>query len=206
MKSKLYLSLALLLITLPTTSSAKANFAIVGKQAPHFKLINTEGKKIDLKEYKGKTVVLEWLNHGCPYVKKHYNSGNMQRLQKDFTQKDVIWLSVVSSAPGKQGHYSAKDANKISKKVGAHPTHYLMDPDGTVGRLYGAKTTPHMYIISKGGKLIYAGAIDDKPSTDTDDISKAKNYIRTALNAITSGKGFAQTSNKPYGCSIKYKN
>lgn len=176
----------------------------IDKPAPDFTLKDTEGKKHSLSDYKGKYVVLEWINFGCPFVKKHYESGNMQMLQKKYTEKDVVWLSICSSAPGKEGHHSAEEIEKQLKEWEAAQTAYLIDEKGKVGRMYGAKTTPHMFIINPEGNLIYAGGIDDIPSTDTDDIAKAKNYVAAALDAAMSDKEIADQSTKPYGCSVKY--
>lgn len=178
----------------------------VGKPAPDFSLSDTNGKVQKLSDYKGKYVVLEWLNHGCPFVKKHYESGNMQALQKEWTAKDVVWLSINSSAPGEQGNYPPEEANKLTMEKGAAPTALLLDPEGKVGKSYGAKTTPHMYVINPGGVLIYKGAIDSIESTDQADIPKAKNYVSAALSeAMTGKKTLTTSSTKPYGCSVKYK-
>lgn len=187
------------------TPIVQAVDALVGKSAPDFTLTDTHGKKHSLSDYKGKFVVLEWINHDCPFVGKHYGSGNMQKLQKKYTKKGVIWLSINSSAPGKQGHCSPEKANKLTKEKDAAPTAVLLDPDGKVGKLYGAKTTPHMFIINPEGILIYNGAIDDKPSTNVADIAKAKNYVQTALDEALAGKKVTIRATQPYGCSVKYK-
>jgi peroxiredoxin len=179
--------------------------AQVGKTAPEFSLPASTGKSVDLSQYKGKLVVLEWFNHGCPFVKKHYDSGNMQALQKEFTGKGVIWLSICSSAPGKQGFGTAEEHNAELKEFKAAPTAVLMDSDGKVGRLYGAKTTPHMFIINKKGVLVYAGAIDDHPDTEKDSIKVSKNFVKEALDELLGGKAVAQASTKSYGCSVKYQ-
>lgn len=179
--------------------------AQVGKTAPEFTLPASSGKNIDLSQYKGKIVVLEWFNHGCPFVKKHYDSGNMQALQKEYTGKGVIWLSICSSAPGKQGFGSAEEHNAELKQYKAAPTAVLMDSDGKVGRLYGAKTTPHMFIIDKKGVLVYAGAIDDHPDPDQDSIKVSKNFVKEGLDELLGGKAVAQASTKSYGCSVKYQ-
>jgi peroxiredoxin len=175
-----------------------------GKPAPDFSLPSSEGKTIKLSDYKGKTVVLEWLNHGCPFVKKHYESGNMQKLQKESVSKGVVWLSIISSAPGKQGHSSAAEAEKDKKSHGASSSAILIDESGAVGKQYGAKTTPHMYVIDGSGALVYQGAIDDKPSTNKEDISSARNYVREALTAVASGKKVELAQTTAYGCSVKY--
>ncbi len=179
--------------------------AQVGKAAPEFSLPASNGKSVDLAQYKGKLVVLEWFNHGCPFVKKHYDSGNMQALQKEYTGKGVIWLSICSSAPGKQGFGTAEEHNAELKEFKAAPTAVLMDPDGKVGRMYGAKTTPHMFVIDKKGVLVYAGAIDDHSDPDQASIKISKSFVKEALDEILSGKTVAQASTKSYGCSVKYQ-
>jgi hypothetical protein len=148
--------------------------------------------------------VLEWLNHDCPFVRKHYSSGNMQSLQKKYTELGVVWLSINSSAPGKQGHCTPEKANELTTKHEAAPTAVLLDADGTVGRLYGARTTPHMYVIDAKGTLVYNGAIDDKPSTSTKDVAGAKNHVAAALDAVLAGRSPEVKTSKPYGCSVKY--
>jgi peroxiredoxin len=177
-----------------------------GDTAPDFSATDSNGKAVKLSDYKGKFVVLEWTNEGCPYTAKHYTSGNMQKLQKEWTGKGVVWLTILSSAPGKQGHLSAQEENDYIKKVNASPSAALMDEKGTLGHLYGAKTTPHMYVIDPQGKLVYVGAIDDKPTTDTSDINRANNYVAAALTEATSGKPVTTKSTQPYGCSVKYAN
>lgn len=177
-----------------------------GDSAPDFTATDSNGKAVKLSDYKGKFVVLEWTNQGCPYTVKHYASGNMQKLQKEWTGKGVVWLTVLSSAPGKQGHVSPQEENDYIKKENASPTAALMDEKGAVGKLYGAKTTPHMYIIDPQGKLVYVGAIDDKSTTDKSDVATAKNYVTAALTEATSGKPVTTASTQPYGCSVKYAN
>jgi peroxiredoxin len=179
--------------------------AQVGKAAPDFSLPAADGKTVDLKQYKGKLVVLEWFNHGCPFVKKHYNSGNMQALQKEFTGKGVVWLSICSSAKGKQGFGTAAEHLDEAKTAKAAATEILIDADGKVGRMYGAKTTPDMYVIDKKGELVYSGAIDDKNDTEVDSIKGAKNYVKEALDNLLDGKKVATTETKSYGCSVKYQ-
>jgi peroxiredoxin len=176
----------------------------IGKQAPDFKLTDTNGKEQSLSDYRGNYIVLEWTNPDCPFVHKHYDTGNMQNLQKAYTEKGVVWFSIDSSAPGKQGNYPPAMLNGIMAKRGAKPTAFLVDSDGALGRLYGAKTTPHMFVVDPEGKLIYDGAIDDKPSTNHDDIASAKNYVQLALDEAMSGKDVSTTSTPSYGCSIKY--
>ena len=176
----------------------------VGKAAPEFSLPDTNGKTHSLAELKGKYVVLEWYQPDCPFVRKHYRSGNMQELQKEYTSKGVTWLSIDSSAPGEQGNYPADKLNEIAKQDGASRTALLLDPAGEVGRLYGAKTTPDMYIIDPKGILVYKGAIDNKRSTDLADVKTATNYVKTALDAVMAGKTVPTTATQPYGCSVKY--
>jgi peroxiredoxin len=176
----------------------------VGEPAPDFTLPGSDGKTYALSAYKGKYVVLEWTNHECPFVKKHYQSGNMQSHQKELTGKGVVWLSIVSSAPGKQGHVDAAQAVELTRSRGAAATAVLLDPKGEVGRKYEAKTTPHMFIVAPDGKLIYMGGIDSIPSSDTDDIAKATPYIKLALSEAMGGKPVSNPSTKPYGCSVKY--
>ncbi len=178
--------------------------AQVGQPAPDFTATDSNGKVHKLSEYQGKYVVLEWTNRGCPYTQKHYNSGNMQRLQREWTNRGVIWLTVASSAPGKQGNVTASEENAYLKQVNAVPTAVLLDPSGALGHLYDAKTTPDIFIISPKGVLIYSGAIDDRPSTDLSDVNGAKNYVSLALGEATSGKPVSNPATRPYGCSIKY--
>ncbi len=176
----------------------------IGKKAPQFTLKNVNGVVHNLKDYRGKYVVLEWTNFDCPFVKKHYNSGNMQMLQKKYTDQDVVWLSINSSAPGKQGNFSPDEILKRATDHSAAFSAYLIDADGKVGKWYGAKTTPHMFIIDPKGKIAYAGAIDDIKSTNVKDIAKASNYVATALDAALAGRPIETTITKPYGCSVKY--
>jgi peroxiredoxin len=178
--------------------------AVVGKAAPAFQLTDLDGKTVRLADFKGKFVVLEWVNFDCPFVRKHYGSENMQKLQKAYTGKDVVWITINSSAPGKQGHLTADEAKEIAAEEGASPTRFLLDPKGVTGRAYGAKTTPHMYVIDPKGKLLYNGAIDDKPSTKVADVPTSKNYVVAALDAAMAGKPVETATTKPYGCSVKY--
>lgn len=177
----------------------------VGQPAPDFTLQDSHGQGRHLSDYKGKYVVLEWFNHACPFVHKHYDSGNMQKLQKNYEAKGVVWFSIISSAPGKEGFVTAADANKDIESMKAAPTAVLLDPKGTVAKLYEAKTTPDMFVIDPQGQLIYKGAIDDKPTTDIADVTGAKNYVSEALDAAMSGKPVAVSATTPYGCSVKYK-
>jgi len=176
----------------------------VGEPAPAFASKDTKGIEHELGDFKGKWVVLEWHNNGCPYVKKQYDSGNMQKLQKEWTARGVVWLTVISSAPGKQGYVTASEADAYVKDKGAAPTAVLLDPAGTMGMAYEAKTTPHMYVIDPSGKLLYNGAIDDKPTTDLNDVPGARNYLSQALTEAMAGKLVSMPTTKPYGCSVKY--
>lgn len=194
------LTVAALLIS----SSVFAFGPAVDQAAPNFTLTDVNGKKVSLSDFKGKTVVLEWVNFDCPFVKKHYGSGNMQSLQKKYTEKDVVWLSICSSAPDKEGNFTSGEVKEKLKERNAVPSHYLFDERGTVGKLYAAKTTPHMFIINKEGILVYAGAIDDTPSTSKDDIKTAKNYVTAALDAVLAGKPVETKTTSSYGCSVKY--
>ena len=178
--------------------------AKVGEPAPAFSLVDTMGKTRSLSEFAGKTVVLEWTNHECPFVKKHYGAENMQAQQRDATAAEVVWLTVNSSAPGQQGHVDGAAADKIRTSARAAQTAYLLDPEGTTGHAYGAKTTPHMYVIDPSGVLRYAGAIDSIPSADTADIAKATQYVPQALTELAAGKPVSVTVTRPYGCSVKY--
>jgi peroxiredoxin len=175
-----------------------------GQPAPEFSLTDSNGKSHKLSDFKGKFVVLEWLNHGCPFVIKHYGSGNMQKLQKEYTGKDVVWLSIASSAPGKQGHMSPEETNKTKEEKGSAATAVLLDADGTVGKLYDAKVTPELYVIDPEGVLVYMGAIDDKKSVDAADVADAKNYVKQALDEAMAGKAISEPVTTAYGCGIKY--
>lgn len=183
---------------------ANPTSAKIGSPAPAFTLVDTNGKSHSLADFKGKTVVLEWLNHDCPYVVKHYGANNMQTLQKNYTSKGVVWLSINSSAEGKQGNFPNDKANALTKEKSASPTAVLIDANGKVGMSYGAKTTPHMYVINPEGVLVYNGAIDDKPTTDKEDIKTAKNYVVAALDEVLASKPVSLATSKPYGCSVKY--
>ncbi len=184
--------------------SHEQSLAKVGQRAPQFVLPDSKGKTVKLSDFQNKYVVLEWFNQGCPFVKKHYESGNMQKLQKEYTGKGVIWLSICSSAPGRQGYEKPNEYNSIFSEKHAAPTAILSDADGKVGRLYGAKTTPDMYIIDPKGILIYAGAIDDTPGVDQSEIAAAKNYVKAALDESMAGKAMTTPETKSYGCSVKY--
>jgi peroxiredoxin len=188
--------------TLAFTTPARA--VQVGAPAPDFHGTDSNGKTQSLDQYKGKYVVLEWHNHDCPYTIKHYKSGNMQSLQKEWTAKGVVWFTVISSAPGEQGYVDAAQENAYMKKMGAQPTAAILDPKGEIGHLYGAKTTPNMFIIDPTGKLIYAGAIDDHPTPEISDIQSSKNYVSAALSEAMDGKPVQTPVTRPYGCSVKY--
>jgi peroxiredoxin len=198
--SRLFFQLALILALIASAFAVK-----VGDPAPGFTAVDSNGRQQSLASYKGKFVVLEWHNQGCPYTKKHYESGNMQRLQKEWTGKGVVWLTVISSAPGTQGFVTPAQENEYLQKMNASPTAVLMDPGGTLGHLYGAKTTPHMFIIDPSGTLIYNGAIDDHPTSDQGDIAGSKNYVSAALQEAMSGKPVTDAATRPYGCSVKYR-
>ena len=186
------------------TPAAAATAPRPGALAPEFSLPDAAGKTHALSGYRGKWVILEWVNYDCPFVKKHYGSGNMQKVQKAARGKGAIWLSVNSSAPGKQGHFAGTELTKRIVDSKADVDGYLLDPDGAVGKAYKAKTTPHMFVIDPQGKVVYAGAIDDKPSTETADIAGARNYVLAALEAGMAGKPVETASTTAYGCGVKY--
>jgi peroxiredoxin len=183
-----------------------ARAATVGQAAPTFTGKDSQGKTVSLAQYRGKYVVLEWTNRACPFTKKHYDSGNMQTLQQEWTAKGVVWLTVLSSSPSHadDGYMTAAEENAYIAKMHAHPTAAILDPSGEIGRLYGAKTTPHMFVIDPEGKLIYAGAIDNKPTTETADVKDATNYVSAALTEAMAGQPVQVASTRPYGCSVKY--
>jgi alkyl hydroperoxide reductase subunit AhpC len=180
--------------------------ARVGEKAPDFTATDSNGVEHTLSQYQGKYVVLEWHNNGCPYVRKQYNSGNMQKLQKQWTSRGVIWLTVISSAPGKQGYVTANEENDYLKQMNATPTAAILDPTGKLGHLYDAKTSPHMFIIDPSGTLIYDGAIDDQPTPDPASINGATNFVSQALTEAMTGKPVSVQTSRPYGCSVKYAN
>lgn len=200
------LTISLLAVALATGIGVSALAQIEnGKPAPDFTLADSNGNQVSLSQFKGKFVVLEWLNYDCPFVMKHYNSGNMQNLQKTWTGKGVTWLSIISSAPEQQGYYEAADVNRLNEEKKASPTAILLDPDGGAGKLYGAQTTPHMFVIDPEGILVYQGAIDDIRSTNPDDVARARNYVSAALDEAMAGKPVSVPSTKSYGCSVKYQ-
>jgi peroxiredoxin len=187
-----------------TTGTLVSASVQTGTPAPSFTATDSNGKQHSLAAYKGKTVILEWTNHECPYTVKHYVTGNMQDLQKSSTGAGAVWLTVVSSKPGTQGHVSGLEANELTNDRKAQPTAVLLDPKGELGKMYGATTTPHMFIIDKDGKLVYMGGIDDKPTVSRADVKGARNYVREALDAMAAGKPIAAAATRPYGCSVKY--
>ena len=192
---------ALAIAFMPVAAGAQA---AVGSPAPEFTATDSHGQTHSLSEYRGKYVVLEWHNQGCPYTKKHYVSGNMQSLQKEWTAKGVVWFTVISSAPGQQGYVTDAEENAYLEQMHAVPTAVLMDPEGKLGHLFSAKTTPEMYVIDPEGKLIYEGAIDDRPTPDVSDIKGADNYLNDALMEAMAGKPVAHAYTRSYGCSVKY--
>jgi peroxiredoxin len=193
------------LTSLMATAIFAADVPAVGSAAPEFSLTDAKGKAHSLSEYKGKYVVLEWFNPECPFVKKHYGSGNMQNLQKEYTDKGVVWLTIDSNAPGTQGNLTAEEAAKIATSWKTHETALLLDPEGKAGQAYGAKNTPNMVIINPDGKVIYHGAIDSKATPNPADIPASTNYVKAALDQSLAGKTVATPQTKPYGCSVKYK-
>jgi hypothetical protein len=175
-----------------------------GKPAPNFTVKDSRGVDVTLSSFKGRVVVLEWTNNGCPYVGKHYNSGNMQALQASATGRDVVWLTIISSAPGEQGHVSGAEADKIAATAKSKPTATLLDTDGRIGRMYEAQTTPHMYVVDKAGQIAYMGAIDDKATANAADIKGARNYVAEAVTAVLGNVPVKTASTRAYGCSVKY--
>jgi len=191
-------------VMLAALAAMPAVAAEVGQPAPAFDVKDINGKDETLEQYKGKIVVLEWTNPDCPFVRKHYGSGNMQQLQKYALGKGVVWLTINSGAPGKEGALDEAAAKAKISETGAQDTAYILDPKGTLGRLYGAKATPNMYVIDTEGKLAYEGAIDDKPTPDPDDIKGADNYVKDAIDSLLAGKQLAVAQTRAYGCSVKY--
>lgn len=191
-------------LTFALIAGSAGAVATLDQPAPAFSAASAAGGTISLEQYRGKTVVLEWTNHDCPFVKKHYESGNIPALQKEATAKGIVWLQVISSAPGKQGYVDGATAQKLNAERGAAPTGTVLDPEGKVGRLYEAVTTPHIYIVNPDGKLVYKGGIDSIASNKKDDIAKADNYVKAALGDLAAGRKIAQASTQPYGCTVKY--
>ena len=198
-----------LLTTLLTIAAFTALFAAdspaVGTNAPDFSLTDSKGKTQSVSQYKGKYVVLEWFNPDCPFVKKHYGSGNMQKLQAEFTAKGIVWLTIDSNASGLEGYLTAEQANAKMADWKTKQTALVLDPDGKAGRSYGAKNTPHMFIINPEGKIVYEGAIDSKATPNPADIANSTNYVKVALEESLAGKTVSTANTKPYGCSVKYK-
>jgi len=197
------------ILTILTSLVAGAVFALdappVGSAAPDFSLTDAKGKTHSLSQYKGKYVVLEWFNPECPFVKKHYGSGNMQKLQEEYTGKGITWLTIDSNAPGSEGNLTADAASKVMTGWKTHQTALLLDPEGRAGRAYGAKNTPNMVVISPEGKIVYEGAIDSKATPNPADIPSSTNYVKVALDESLAGKPITTSTTKPYGCSVKYK-
>ena len=191
---------ALAVISAPVSAAA-----VVGKPAPNFRLTDMNGKPVTLGQFRGKVVVLEWNNPECPFVKKHYGSANMQKTQAAARKDGVVWLTINSSAPSKQGHMNGAQAKAVVAAQKAQPTAYLLDPEGVVGKSYGARTTPHMYLVNTDGTVVYAGGIDDKPSPNPADISGARNHVLAALAELKAGKAVSVATSRPYGCAVKYK-
>jgi peroxiredoxin len=187
------------LLVVPAQAAVKT-----GAPAPTFTATATTGKSVSLADLRGKVVVLEWTNHDCPYVRKHYDTDNMQALQREATGQGITWLSIISSAPGTQGHVTPAQADELTATRRARPTSVLLDPTGVVGKMYGATNTPHMYVIDKAGTLVYAGAIDDRPTSRKSDVPGARNYVRAALQAVAAGQPVATPVTRAYGCTVKY--
>jgi peroxiredoxin len=197
-------ALALLLSLVCCVASAETDAPTIGGPAPEFSALDSQGHTRRLSDFKGKVVVIEWTNAECPFTRKHYTSGNMQNLQAMAQKNDVIWLSVISSAVGKQGYVTGPGADELTRARGASPTAVLLDPTGTVGRLYQAKTTPHLFVIDKDGVLQYRGGIDSIASVDASDISAAEPYLKDAMLAVVHGQPVVHPVTRPYGCSVKY--
>lgn len=195
--------LGLMLIVFAASASV-AKALPPGSMAPDFKGTDSNGAQHSLSEYRGKFVVLEWANRGCPYEQKHYKSGNMESLQKQWTDKGVVWLSILSDPPGQQGYVTPAEENDYLKTMHAAPTAALLDPTGTIGHLYDARTTPHIFVIDPNGKIVYQGAIDNQPTPDPASLKVADNYLNDALNASMAGKPVAVAVTKPYGCAVHY--
>ena len=193
------LMLGFIWVSTPATAAVE-----IGEAAPKFAATDINGNVFNLADQAGKTVVLEWTNHDCPFVVKHYSTGNMQATQKTATDNGVVWVSIVSSADGKQGNVTAEEAQKIVEEKGAHATARILDTSGEIGKLYGAKTTPHMFVISAEGNTVYAGAIDDNPSPSPRAVEGAKNFVLSALDNIAADVPVEVSNTVPYGCSVKY--
>jgi peroxiredoxin len=194
----------MLALTLAAPAAQADSVARLGEAAPAFTLVDSSGKARSLAEFKGKFVVLEWTNHDCPYVRKHYGAGNMQALQKEYGAKGVTWLTLISSKPGTQGYVTDIEADELTRTRNAQPTAVLFDGRGEVGRAYGAKVTPHMYVIDPKGTLVYMGGIDDKATANQADIPTARPHVRMALDEAMAGKPVSVASTRAYGCTVKY--
>lgn len=196
---------AVLLATwLALASAGPGGMARPGEPAPDFHAVDSRGSEVALSDFSGRKVILEWTNHQCPFVQKHYGTGNMQALQKQVREDGAVWLTIISSAPGEQGHVTGEQADRLTARRGARPTAVLLDPDGEIGRMYGAMATPHMVVIDELGRLVYMGAIDDQPSTRQDTVAGAHNYVRAAVNALEAGERVNPPRTQAYGCSVKY--
>lgn len=196
---------ALIAAALTAAFAAPAAAApVINQPAPAFSAVDADGKTRSLKEFRGRTVVLEWVNEGCPYVRKHYDTGNMQKLQKLARQDGAVWLTVASSAPEMQGHFTPERAKTFVRERGGSPTAVLLDPEGKVGKAYDARVTPHMYVIDRAGRLVYMGGVDDKPTAAKEDVRFARNHVAAALADLRAGRPVATPVSRPYGCSVKY--
>jgi peroxiredoxin len=202
MKTKI---ISALIMSLAVTALWALDVPPVGSNAPDFSLPDASGKTHSLSQYKGKYVVLEWFNPECPFVKKHYGGGNMQKLQEEFTGKGVVWLTIDSNAAGTEGNLTAEQAQKVMNSWKTHQTALLLDPESKVARSYGAKNTPNMVVINPEGKIVYQGAIDSKATPNPADIPTSTNYVKAALDESLAGKPISNPTTKPYGCSVKYK-
>lgn len=203
MKQFILTSIAVAALAIPAFT-ANAAAPEIGKAAPDFSATDIAGEEFKLSDHKGKIVVLEWTNHECPFVKKHYGSNNMQALQKSEGEKGVKWVSINSSAKGRQGFTSSEEAQKVAKDQGSMASNIITDPSGKIGKLYDAKTTPHMFVIDAEGNLAYAGAIDSDASPNPATIKNANNYITAAVDELIAGKDVTTSQTQPYGCSVKY--
>lgn len=204
-KKLAYITLALAFVPAMILPNFKAQAAVeIGKPAPAISVKDINGNNFNLEDHKGKTIVLEWTNHQCPFVVKHYSTGNMQKIQKQATDNNVVWVSIVSSAPDKQGFLTPEEALAINEEKGVNATTKILDPLGEIGKAYAAKTTPHMFIISPEGNIVYKGAIDDNPSANPKAVDGAKNLVLAALDDIAAGREVAIPETSPYGCSVKY--
>jgi hypothetical protein len=193
------------LVAINMTVENERTGAIVGELAPAFAVADAYGNTHSISDYEGQFIILEWLNHDCPFVRKHYDGGNMQRLQEKYTDQDVVWLSVISSVPGTQGYLEPEEAQEITDEKNASPTAVLLDTDSVMGRAYDARVTPHMYIIGPDGTLLYNGAIDDRPTARARDLDGAFNYVEAAMASAMNGEEIEITTNTPYGCTVKYE-